>query len=248
MIIPGLVSVTLKAKPVEEVIALALRAGLSAIEWSENHHLPKGDEAFAERVGNLTRESGLEIAGYGSYYRLGEGMDIRESLGTAAALGASQVRIWAGSRPSSALSPEERKALIDELSDAVKTAEGYGMVLNLEWHKNTLTDENLSGLDVLKSVSSPFLRTLWQPTQALSFASRCEGLEMVLPFLSYFHVYYWDESGRRPLEEGTDHWKKYFSVLDAKKDYYALLEFVKGDSEEQFIEDAAVLKELLKGV
>ena len=38
------------------------------------------------------------------------------------------------------------------------------------------------------------------------------------------------------------------SVLDGKKKYYALLEFVLGDSEEQFMKDAAVLKELLKGV
>ena len=248
MIIPGIVSVTLKSKPVEEVLAVAGRAGLGAIEWSEKHHLPAGDLEFARRVGEMTRESGLEIAGYGSYYRLGENMDIRPSLDTAAALGAGQVRIWAGSRPSAALTAGERSALLEELSSAVSIASDYGLVLNLEWPKNTLTDENQSGLDVLKTISDPALRTLWQPTQALSFAERTEGLEMVLPYLSYLHVYYWDESGRRPFEEGIGHWRRYFSVLDGKKKYYALLEFVLGDSEEQFMKDAAVLKELLKGV
>ena len=34
-------------------------------------------------------------------------------------------------------------------------------------------------------------------------------------------------------------------MLDENKDYYALLEFVKDDSEEQFYKDAEVLKEMI---
>ena len=70
---------------------------------------------------------------------------------------------------------------------------------------------------------------------------------MIKPYLSYLHVYYWDETGRRPLREGISHWRDYFSLLDKEKKYYALLEFVKGDSIEQFLEDAEVLRELIKG-
>ena len=249
MIIPGVVSATFKGRPVEEVIDIASAAGLSAIEWSENHHIPRGDLEYAEKAADLTRERGLKIAGYGSYYRLGQNMDIRPSLETAVAMGTSNVRIWAGSKPSRELTDEERSGLLSELKDAVGLASQYGVVLNLEWHKNTLTDENQSGLDTLKAISSPNLRTLWQPTQALSFAERAEGLEMILPYLSYLHVYYWDETGRRPFSEGIEHWKTYFSKLDKQKEYYALLEFVLGDSIEQFNKDAEVLKDLLrKGV
>ena len=136
-----------------------------------------------------------------------------------------------------------------ELSKAVEIAKDYGVVLNLEWHKNTLTDENESALCVLESISSPNLRTLWQPTQALSSGERRKGLEMILPYLSYLHVYYWDESGRRPFREGISDWRDYFSLLEKEKNYYALLEFVLSDSVEQFNEDAATLMELLqKGV
>ena len=39
-LIPGLVSATFKDRSVEEVIALAVKAGLKAIEWSEGHHVP----------------------------------------------------------------------------------------------------------------------------------------------------------------------------------------------------------------
>ena len=249
MIVPGIVSATFKTRSIEDVLSITKKAGLAAIEWSENHHIPKGDLAFAERVSSLTKESGLEIAGYGSYYRLGQGMDIRPSIDTALALGTNNVRIWAGGKASDDLERGERDSLLSELREAVSIAERNRVVLNLEWHKNTLTDKNQSGLDVLSSLSSPYLRTLWQPTQALSFEERARGLEMILPYLSYLHVYYWDGSGRRPFEEGLDHWRKYFSILDEEKKYYALLEFVLGDSEEQFEKDAATLLEMLqKGV
>jgi len=247
MLVSGLVSATFKGRPVDDVLKIAKEAGLSAIEWSENHHIPKGDLAFAKDVAKRTRDCGLELAGYGSYYRLGQGMEIRESLDTAAAMGASQMRIWAGSKASSEVAEDERKALIEELSRAAEIAGSYNIVLNLEWHKNTLTDTNRSGLDVLEKVGSPYLRTLWQPTQALSFDERAEGLSMIAPYLSYLHVYYWDESGRRPLEEGIEHWRRYFSLLENRK-HYALLEFVLGDSEEQFLSDAKILKSLIREI
>lgn len=249
MILPGIVSITFKTKSIEEVLKITKQAGLAAIEWSENHHIVKGDIESAKKTALLTKEYGLEIAGYGSYYRLGENMDITPSLETAKALGTNNVRIWAGSKPSTDLSIEERESLIAELADAVKLASQYDIVLNLEWHKNTLTDKNESGLDVLKRINSPNLHTLWQPTQALTFDERKSGLKQILPYLSYLHVFYWDEKGRRPFEEGIDMWKEYFSYLEKDKKYYALLEFVLGDSEEQFNKDAAILKDLLqKGV
>ena len=155
MIVPGIVSATFKTRSVEDVLSITKKAGLAAIEWSENHHLPKGDLAFAERVSSLTKESGLEIAGYGSYYRLGQGMDIRPSIDTALALGTNNVRIWAGGKASDDLERGERDSLLSELREAVSIAERNKVVLNLEWHKNTLTDKNQSGLDVLSSLSSP---------------------------------------------------------------------------------------------
>lgn len=245
MIRSGLVSATFKGLSVQEVLGIARNADLQAIEWSENHHIPAGDEAFAATVRKLTLDAGLKIAGYGSYFRLGQGMDILPSLRTAKALGAHQMRIWAGAKASADVSPEERRSLEKELSEVCSITDDMGMILNLEWHKNTLTDTNESGLELLQNVCKQNLRTLWQPTMALNEAQREEGLRMILPYLSYLHVYYWDETGRRPLEEGAGQWKRYFATLDENKEYYALLEFVKDDSEEQFYKDAEVLKEML---
>ena len=62
MIVPGIVSATFKTRSAEDVIALASKAKLCAIEWSENHHIPKGDLERAKEIASLTRDSGLEIA------------------------------------------------------------------------------------------------------------------------------------------------------------------------------------------
>ena len=174
MIKSGLVSATFKGLEVQQVLRIARNAGLQAIEWSENHHIPCGDEAFASTVGKLTADAGLEIAGYGSYYRLGQGTDILPSLRTAKAIGAKQVRIWAGTKASADVCAEERKALVKELVQACRTASDMGIVLNLEWHKNTLTDTNESGLALLRETACDNLHTLWQPTMIRSKAcSRC---------------------------------------------------------------------------
>ena len=246
MIRSGLVSATFKSQNASYVIKTAHLAGLKAIEWSENHHVPVGDPAFAGQLACMTRDEGLKCVGYGSYFRLGQGMDIRPSLDNAAAMEIGQMRIWAGSKASAEVSEKERELLTDELAKACVVASGYGIVLNLEWHKNTLTDTNRSGLELIKAIDSPYLRTLWQPAQALSFGERAEGLSMIAPYLSYLHVYYWDSSGRRPLSEGVEHWRQYFSLLAPGKDYYALLEFVMGDSQEQLFADAETLKEIIR--
>lgn len=236
---PGLVSATFKKHPIDEVIAIASSCGLEGIEWSENHHLEKGNVEQAAETRWKTLDAGLAIASYGSYYRLGRHMDFRPSVASAAALGAPYIRIWAGSKPSCSVGPDEWDNLVREAKDAAHLAEDNGMVVTLEWHKNTLTDENASGLRLLEAVDSPALRTFWQPTMALSVDERCEGLRMIGRYLTNVHVYYWDATGRRPLHEGKDDWKRYLSEITGE--HWALLEFVKGDTVEQFREDAATL-------
>lgn len=246
MFVPGMVSATFKYMDIDGVLSVMDRASLHAVEWSENHHIKAGDLAMARETAAKTADKGIDIVGYGSYYRLGEGMDIRISLDTAASMGCTQMRIWAGKKASSDVSPEERDELASELRQASLIAASYGIILNLEWHKNTLTDTNESALDLLRQLDDPWVRTLWQPTQALTFEERAEGLEMIAPYLSYLHVYYWDETGRRPFSEGLTHWRRYLSILDPGTVYPALLEFVREDTEEQFLSDVKALKELIE--
>ena len=100
MFIPGIVSATFKERSVDEVIDLALSSGLKAIEWSENHHFNPLDLGLVEEIGNKTRRKGLEIASYGSYFRLGQNMDFSTSLNAAEKMGAKNIRIWGGTKAS----------------------------------------------------------------------------------------------------------------------------------------------------
>ena len=242
MLFPGIVSVTFRNHPYSDVIALASEAGLSAIEWSEGWHVEADDPASAREIGRQTREAGLAVAEYGSYYRLGKGMDIVPRLRNAEALGTDTVRIWGGTEPSAALSPEDRAALVREAREIARTASSAGISIVLEWHRNTVMDGNLSGLSFIEDAGMDNLRTLWQPLQALSVEERADGLGMLGRLVRNLHVFHWVGDERRPLEEGLDAWRRYLEKLDPSSGRYALLEFVKDDSEAQFFEDAASLR------
>jgi hypothetical protein len=76
----GLVSITYRKLTPAEIIPLVRDAGLSCIEWGSDIHVPQTDLANARRVGEMTREAGLTVSSYGSYYRLGAGQDFAPYL------------------------------------------------------------------------------------------------------------------------------------------------------------------------
>ena len=73
MLIPGLVSITFRSLAPEEIIRLAAQADVQSIEWGGDIHVPAGEVDRAREVGRWTREAGLMVSAYGSYYRLGGG-------------------------------------------------------------------------------------------------------------------------------------------------------------------------------
>ncbi len=249
MIIPGMVSATFRGEPVEEIIALCKEAGLEAVEWSENAHVQPGDPVGADALYEKTREAGLRVAAYGSYYKLGQNEHpetaFMASVQSAAALRAPLIRIWAGTLASAAVDRQERTRLADEARRICTIAGEYGIKVAMEWHKNTLTDTNESAMDFLAETGHENLYCLWQPTVALSMEERTRGLDLLGDRLLNLHVYYWLDGVRRPLSEGTGEWRRYLEHVDQGKDRFGLLEFVMGNTKEQFLEDAGTLHALL---
>ena len=117
MMQPGLVSVTFKESPREDVIRYAQAAELQVIEWHGETHVPHGDLKTARRVGQKTRAAGLAVAAYGSYYVLGksegQGLTFDAVLETAEELGAPMIRVWAGERNPDETSSKERTDILD---------------------------------------------------------------------------------------------------------------------------------------
>ncbi len=249
MIHPGLVSVTFRQLTPAEVIALVRQAGLRGIEWGGDIHVPHGEIGRARETREMTGESGLHVAAYGSYYRTGEsenaGLPFARVLETAVELGAPAIRVWAGTVGSVVARPEQRAAVAADLRRIAALAASTGVRIVLEFHGGTLTDTAESTGRLLREAGHANLATCWQPPVDLEPAASLVGLRGLLPHLANVHVFQWRQATteRRPLGEGAERWGSYLAAAaEAPGDRYALLEFVERDAPECFLRDAAVLR------
>jgi 3-dehydroshikimate dehydratase len=251
-ILPGLVSVTFRKLSPAEIVALARRVGLVGIEWGGDIHAPHGDVSRAREVRELTLEAGLRVAAYGSYYRAGGGNpdnpDFARVLDSAVALGAPTIRVWPGGAGSAKLDAAGRARVVDDLLRIAELAAPAGVSISTEFHDGTLTDTNDSARRLLAEVPHPNLSTYWQPHNGEPTPDCVAGLRAVLPRVSNVHVFHWwpTAAERHPLAAGAERWAAFFRELSALPgERFALLEFVRGDTEAALVEDAATLREWL---
>jgi len=247
-LISGLVSITFRALSPQQVIDLVVQAKLRQIEWGGDIHVPHGDLARAKEVHQRTGDAGLSIAAYGSYYRLGEsdakGLPFERVLETAVALGAPAIRVWAGGKGSRDASATERSDTIADAIRIVRLAEDAGVSICLEYHDGTLADTRESVRRLMEEIHHPNLAFLWQPSHGETADDGVARLRDILPRLRHVHVFHWwpNPAHRRPLAEGEERWLAYLDVLRGTgKPIPCLLEFVRDDSPEQFLQDAATL-------
>ena len=245
----GLVSITYRKLTPAEIIPLVRDAGLSCIEWGSDVHVPQTDLANARRVGEMTREAGLTVSSYGSYYRLGTGQDFVPYLNAAEALGAPVIRIWAGTKDSSLVDEATLAALATEAKSISRTAAERGITIAFEYHHGTLTDTAPSALALVKTVNEPNCRLYWQPEFAKSQALILSDLELVASYVDLCHVFTWNpDHSRRPLEDGTEVWREYLTRVPAWKDKPLLLEFVPGDDPALLAREAEALRAIISGL
>lgn len=65
---PGLCSVTFQQLAPEEIVDLAMRCGLEAVEWGADVHLPPGKPGVARALADRCRDRGLRCPSYGTYF------------------------------------------------------------------------------------------------------------------------------------------------------------------------------------
>ena len=223
--------------------------GLEVVEWGGDVHVPHGDMERARMVGAMTRDAGLSVIAYGSYYRAGQsdqdGLPFERVLETAVALDAPRIRVWPGTRGSEETDPSHRRWVVEELQRISGLAAQAGREVVLEFHSRTLTDTNESAVRLLDEVGHRSCRTLWQPPNGKQADHCLAGLRAVLPRTAHVHAFHWwpDSGLRHALADGWERWSRYLEVLatDAA-DHDVLLEFVKGDEPGQLRADAATLR------
>lgn len=247
---PGLCSVTFRQLDPAAIVALAADAGLQAIEWGGDVHVPPGDTARAAEVARLTVDAGLAVASYGSYFRADAGEEITPVLDAAEALGADRIRVWAGRSGSAEATPAERSRVVDGLAAAARLAGARGISLALEFHRGTLADDAAQTLRVLDEVG-PHLSTYWQPSVAAPDDVAVAEYRRIADRVSAVHVFsWWPEAERLPLTARDGLWRGFADAVAAAptppRD--ALLEFVPGDDPAALAGEAAALRAYLGGV
>lgn len=254
----GICSITFRNLSVVELITLVKQAGLDGIEWGGDVHVPHGKLDVARETLARTRDAGLEVSSYGSYYKIiepdGTLQDFQPVLESALVLETNVIRIIPGSKGPAAADEAYWNTVIEQSRRAAEMAAAHQIRVAFEFHPLTLTETNESTLELLEKIDHPNMYMYWQPayfTPEMDY--RLAGLNALKDRILNLHVYHWDyekkEEGfyagidRRPLEEGRADWAQYFSVeLNPDLPHYALMEFVRGDSPEQFLKDAATFK------
>ncbi len=245
---PALTSVTFNGKSIEEVIDLAKKADLPAIEWGAKTHVIAGDTAAAEKAKKLTREAGIAISGYGAYYYGMPGEDFTPTLENALILETPILRVWAGKGFGlSENCPEDlRRQITENLQSAAEKAKKYGITVATEYHLSTLTDNIGSTVRLL--ADAPDLKTYWQPRHkpVQEIEKEVADITALGEKIVNVHAFCNMEGTRCPLGDWTKEWQAYIAALRAHtKANYAAIEFVKGDTVEQFLADAKTLTDLL---
>lgn len=246
MLIPGLVSVTFRQKTRAEIAQLMQKASLSAIEWGGDVHIPAVEYGTEELERALTEAAYLCSSGkiytasFGSYYRCDKYDETNSAI--TLSLDAPNIRVWAGNKNSEDATEEDRRKVVGLIRELCDRLAPHGVTVSTEFHGGTLTNEYHSALKLIEEVERENFRTYWQPDQFKDEEYNVAALKALLPYLSSVHVFTWDSHARHPLADGEKKWRNYIDIIESfGGDHHMLMEFVKNDSEEQFLRDAEVL-------
>lgn len=241
----GIVSISFRKHTPEEIVIAASEAGLDAIEWGGDVHVPHGDETEANVVRELTEAFGMKVAEYGSYYAIGKSDPelFTKVLDSARRLETKIIRVWAHQgKASDSFTEEEYQACV---ADAKRIcAEAKDLTVALECHPNTLTDEYHTALKFIRDVGCDNLGSFWQPNQYRPLDYNLDSIRALLPYIVSVHVYSWKRKTRLPLAALESEWEEYIKLLSAK-DLNYMLEFMHDDNIETLKETAATLKKWL---
>lgn len=255
---PGLCSVTFRGLNADSLIALAADHGVRAIEWGGDVHVPPGDIDTATKVARSCARAAIACPSYGSYVRAGtEGARaaFAGALQSAQALGASNVRVWAGTEAGMSATAADWDRAVADLQAMSGLAADAGMTVSVEYHRNTLTETVADTETLLQRAQAAGLFTYWQPVPGRGLAAWQDEIRRLSPWLGFLHVFHWhpgaDRDDRRPLAEGEADWRTLMADWRQAPGWpggrVAFLEFVADDSPQAFAADMEVLHRLCAG-
>ncbi len=241
----GIVSISFRKYSKEEILAAAKDAGLDAVEWGGDVHVPHGDEEEAKKAKALSERFGIEMPEYGSYYIIGKSEPelFEKVLASAKILGTKIIRVWPGQgMPSDSISNEKYNELVNDAKRICAMAKDFTVAL--ECHPASITDEYHHALQFISDVGCDNLKMFWQPNQHRPLSYNIDSIKALMPYIVSVHVFSWVREARLPLAAGEAAWKKYIKLLSEKELYY-MLEFMHDDKIETLKETASTLNSWL---
>ena len=244
----GLVSVSFRTHSPEEILRAMRAAGLTQIEWGSDVHAPCQDPKKLSALAALQETYGVTCSSYGTYFTVGKDSTdgIGQYIDAAKRLGTTVLRIWCGTKSSKDYSEAESAALFAQCRTLAEIAADEQVVLCLECHRNTYTDEADAALALMRTVGSPHLQMYWQPEVIHTEAENCDYAARLAAYIRHIHVFHWDANGRYPLCGAIAQWQRYLHCLPDDKTL--LLEFMPDDRLDSLPKEAAALRKIAEAL
>jgi len=238
----GVVSVSFRNHSPEEIIIATKNAGLSCIEWGSDIHAPYGDLVNLGELVKLQKMYDIKCSSYGTYFRIGETPidELEGYIKAAKILGTDILRIWCGTKCGANMTDIEKSELLSLCCKASRIAEEQGVILCMECHRSTFTEDPRDAIWLIEKVNSKNFRMYWQPFQWQTADENVLNARKIAPYAEHIHVFNWKDDKKIPLSCAIDEWRKYLSEFSSPRTL--LLEFMPCGTLEELKNEANALK------
>lgn len=239
----GLCSVTFRKKSVEQVVEIAKKAGIDAIEWGADVHVKTIEDARKAKA--LCDDSKIAISSYGSYVNSADYDENKwdETCRIAKELGASSVRIWLGRKNSEETNEAEYQLLLENTAKMCSIARDYGLDVCPECHDHTFNNNTDAFLKICEDIDEDNFKTYFQ-SRYFRMEYDLDRIDRTYPYIRDVHVSYRDlkreQYFRKKNPDYLDILLKKFRAMDFNGT--VLIEFVRYDSEKQLVSDAEKIR------
>lgn len=176
-------------KDIGAVVDLAKSAGADCLEWGGDVHVT--DIAAAEKAKRLCDESGISVASYGSYYRVGSNDkdEWKRICEIASTLGARCIRVWLGKADSEKTDGAVYGSLVSDAKSMCAVAAEYNLTVCCECHPNTYNNNTDAFLKIREDIGCDNFKTYFQSLYCRREYD-LDRIERTAPFTECVHISY----------------------------------------------------------
>lgn len=226
----GVCTIALKAYSIEDALLMIKKAGASCVEvWGGEHSPMMYDTDECRKLSSLISDTSLEVVCFGSYYKVGEEIEMRDIIlsaenqcEAAKAMGAPLIRIWAGACNYEDASSSYVDSVIESLRLFGDVASEKGIGVVLERHENTLTNSYEGVTKLFERIKHPTVSLNYQipaPRTGKYYREKSvQDFASFLPISTHAHLQNYvgsENSNWQPrafLEEGIIDYKEFGRV------------------------------------